>query len=122
MLRHARIYTLAEKLGLPALKNLAHGKIHKIKGTPAAELAYARYVYTHTPAEDTAIRRPVASHWANQAHVLRHEVGKDFRKLCIEVPEFNFDVMSIILDRMEKGGASDDIRGSARKRARREIQ
>ncbi|CAG8233616.1 unnamed protein product [Penicillium salamii] len=121
MLHHARTYTLAEKLGLPALKNLAHGKIHKIKGTPAAELAYARYVYTHTPADDTAIRRPVASHWANQSHALRHEVGDDFQKLCIEVPQFSFDVLSIILDRKEKSNAHDDIKGSARKRTRREI-
>ncbi|KAJ5352478.1 hypothetical protein N7452_001452 [Penicillium brevicompactum] len=80
MLRHARIYTLAEKLGLPELKNLAHGKIHKIKGTPGAELAYARYVYTHTKDDDNAIRRPVASHWANQSHILRHE-GK-----CSQAP------------------------------------
>lgn len=121
MLHHARTYTLAEKLGLPALKSLAHGKIHKIKGTPAAELAYARYVYTHTPADDTNIRKPVASHWANQSHVLRHEVGDDFQKLCIEVPQFSFDVLSIILDRKERSSAQDDIKGSARKRTRREI-
>jgi hypothetical protein len=121
MLCHARIYTLAEKLGLPNLKSLAHGKIHKIKGTPGAELAYARYVYTHTSAEDTAIRRPVAAHWANQSHVLRHEVGDNFKQLCIEVPQFAFDVLTIILDRKEKFSASDDIKGSARKRSRREI-
>jgi hypothetical protein len=121
MLRHARIYTLAEKLGLPNLKSLAHGKIHKIKGSPGAELAYARFVYTHTPAEDTAIRRPVAAHWANQSHVLRHEVGDDFKKLCIEVPQFAFDVLTIILDRKEKSNAADDFKGSARKRSRREI-
>lgn len=118
MLRHARIYTLAEKLGLPALKSLAHGKIHKIKGTPAAELAYARYVYTHTEDDDTVIRRPVASYWANQSHTLRHEVGEDFQKLCVEVPRFSFDVLSIILDRREKSGVQDEIRGSARKRRR----
>ena len=121
MLRHARIYTLAEKLGLPELKNLAHGKIHKIKGTPGAELAYARYVYTHTKDDDNAIRRPVASHWANQSHILRHEVGDDFQKLCIDVPRFSFDVLSIILDRKEKNSAHDDIRGSARKRLRRDV-
>ena len=121
MLRHARIYTLAEKLGLPELKNLAHGKIHKIKGTPGAELAYARYVYTHTKDDDNAIRRPVASHWANQSHILRHEVGDDFQKLCIDVPRFSFDVLSIILDRKEKNSARDDIRGSARKRLRRDV-
>jgi hypothetical protein len=112
---------LAEKLGLPNLKNLAHGKIHKIKASPGAELAYARYVYTHTPAEDVAIRRPVASLWANQSHILRHEVGDAFKKLCIEVPQFSFDVMTIMLDRKEKSSAADEIKGSARKRSRREI-
>jgi hypothetical protein len=118
LLRHARIYTLAEKLGMPALKSLAHGKIHKVKSSPQAELSYARYVYTHTPDTDNTIRKPVASYWANQSHLLRHEVGDDFKKLCIEVPEFSFDVLTIILDRKEKSGSVDEIKGSARKRRR----
>ncbi|KAJ5788102.1 hypothetical protein N7457_003092 [Penicillium paradoxum] len=118
LLSHARIYTLAEKLGMPVLKSLAHGKIHKVKSSPQAELSYARYVYTHTPATDRTIRKPVANYWANQSHLLRHEVGDDFKKLCLEVPEFSFDVLTIILDRKEKNGLTDDIRGSARKRRR----
>lgn len=118
LLSHARIYTLAEKLGMPALKSLAHGKIHKVKSSPQAELSYARYVYTHTPAADFTIRKPVANYWANQSHLLRHEVGDDFKKLCLEVPEFTFDILNIILDRREKNGAADDLRGSARKRRR----
>ncbi|KGO65016.1 hypothetical protein PITC_042350 [Penicillium italicum] len=118
LLRHARIYTLAEKLGLPTLQRIAHGKIHKVQSSPGAELSYARYVYTHTPATDTTIRRPVATYWANQSHVLRQEVGNDFKKLCIEVPEFSFDVLTIILDRKLKSGPGDEIKGSARKRRR----
>lgn len=118
LLRHARIYTLAEKLGLPTLQRIAHGKIHKVQSSPNAELSYARYVYTHTPTADTTIRKPVATYWANQAHVLRQEVGDDFRKLCIEVPEFSFDVLNIILDRKLKNGLVDEVKGSARKRRR----
>ncbi|CAG7952675.1 unnamed protein product [Penicillium nalgiovense] len=118
LLRHARIYTLAEKLGLPNLQRIAHAKIHKVQSSPGAELSYARYVYTHTPAADTTIRKPVATYWANQSHVLRQEVGDDFKKLCIEVPEFSFDVLTIILDRKLKNGSVDEIKGSARKRRR----
>ncbi|KGO39776.1 hypothetical protein PEX1_005680 [Penicillium expansum] len=118
LLSHARIYTLAEKLGLPSLQRIAHGKIHKVQSSPSAELSYARYVYTHTPATDTTIRKPVATYWANQSHVLRQEVGDDFKRLCIEVPEFSFDVLTIILDRKLKNGPGDEIKGSARKRRR----
>ncbi|KAJ5411946.1 uncharacterized protein N7487_006305 [Penicillium crustosum] len=118
LLRHARIYTLAEKLGLPTLQRIAHSKIHKVQSSPNAELSYARYVYTHTPTADTTIRKPVATYWANQAHVLRQEVGDDFRKLCIEVPEFSFDVLNIIMDRKLKNGSVDEVKGSARKRRR----
>lgn len=49
LLKHARVYTLAEKLGIPALKLLAHTKIHRVNSTPRGEIEYARYVYTHTP-------------------------------------------------------------------------
>ncbi|KAJ5637287.1 hypothetical protein N7490_007166 [Penicillium lividum] len=119
LLRHARIYTLAEKLGLPHLKSLAHKKVHKVNGTPGGELAYARYVYTHTKPDDSTIRRPVASYWASRGHILRHDLEDQFRKLCIEVPEFAFDVLTIVMDRNEKNTELESsIRGSARKRLR----
>lgn len=123
LLQHARIYTLAEALGLPALKNLAHTKIHLLHGTPSGKLAYARYVYTHTSKNDTAIRRPVASFWATRSHVLRHGVKEEWKRLCFEVPDFAFDVLTIVLDRIEKENpgqseADSSDRGSARKRLR----
>ncbi|KAJ6052034.1 uncharacterized protein N7446_006673 [Penicillium canescens] len=116
LLRHARVYTLADKLGLQALKSLAHSKIHKVKSSSHAEYLYARYVYTNIPAPDTTIRKPVASYWASHSHTLRREIDDDFKKLCIEVPEFSFDVLTIILDRKDKQIPSDEIKGSARKR------
>lgn len=106
---------------MPGLKSLAHNKIHRVNSTPSGELSYARYVYTHTPADDTTIRRPVASYWATRSHSLRHDVGDDFKKLCIEVPEFTFDVLTIILDRKEKSNQSEvdaGAKGSGRKRLR----
>lgn len=120
LLRHARIYTLAEKLRLPALKNLAHSKIHRIDSTPSDELCYARYVYTNTLADDIQIRKPIAHHWGQRSHMMRHEVGDDFKKLCIEVPEFAFDVLTHVLDRREKARESEEsaTKGSARKRLR----
>lgn len=123
LLQHAHIYTLAEKLGLPALKSLAHTKIHLVKSTPSGELAYARYVYTHTSKNDTAIRRPIASFWATRSHVLRHGVKEEWKRLCFEVPDFVFDVLTIVLDRREKektgqSEAESSGRDSGRKRPR----
>ena len=114
---------MAEKLGLPALKSLAHTKIHRVKGTPGGELAYARYVYTHTATDDVTIRKPVASYWASRGHVLRHDLEDEFTSLCIEVPEFTFDVLTIVMDRKEKTSQSEaesSVRVSARKRLRSE--
>ncbi|KAF2673737.1 hypothetical protein BT63DRAFT_410701 [Microthyrium microscopicum] len=125
LLRHARVYTLAEKFGLPALKSLAHSKIHRTNSTAKGELAYARYVYQNTSTEDTTIRKPVAAFWATRSHVLRHEAEDEFRKLCLEFPQFGFDVLSLVLDQREKsrsgGGAAVEVHGtpaSSRKRRR----
>ena len=134
LLHHARIYTLANKLSLPTLRTLAHSKIHHISSTATAELAYARYVYSHTTREDTTIRKPVASFWGQRSHVLRHETEGGFRSMCLEFPEFAFDVLSFVLDQEEKrerkgegrgtslGGDGDTttIKGSGRKRMRSE--
>lgn len=108
---------------MPALKSLAHTKIHRVNGTPSGELAYARYIYTHTPTNETTIRRPVASFWASRGHVLRHEVEEEWRNLCFDVPEFAYDVLTIVLDRKEKektgqSEAESSGRGGARKRQR----
>lgn len=145
LLKHARIYTLADKLGIQvsphyplspppsltpltpppqALKTLAHSKIHRINSTARGEIAYARFVYAHTPREDTTIRRPVATFWAQRSHVLRHEAEDDFKRMCLEFPQFGFDVLSLVLDAKEKkggdrdGGREEVGTKSARKRAR----
>ena len=67
LLVHARVYTLAERLGLPALKSLAHSKIHRTTATAKGELAYARFVYKESNPEDSTIRKPVAAFWATTA-------------------------------------------------------
>ncbi|KAE8151502.1 hypothetical protein BDV25DRAFT_152621 [Aspergillus avenaceus] len=123
LLKHARVYTLAERLGIPALKTLAHSKIHCVNSTPLGEIVYARYVYTHTQADDVTIRKPVASFWAMRSHVLRHEAEDEFKKLCLEVPEFCFDVLSLVLDHKEKRAQEkveneSAVKGSGRKRLR----
>lgn len=102
LLKHARVYTLAEKLGLPELKTLAHSKIHRINSTAVGEIAYARYVYANTPADDLTIRKPVAAFWATRSHVLRHEAETEFKAMCLEYPQFGFDVLSLVLDQREK--------------------
>lgn len=125
LLKHARVYTLADKLGLPDLKTLSHSKIHRISSTASGEIAYARYVYAHTPPTDTTIRKPVASFWGQRSHVLRHEAEKEFKDMCLEFPQFGFDVLSFVLDAKERRGTERESRveepKSGRKRARNAI-
>jgi len=102
LLKHARVYTLAQKLGMPELKTLAHSKIHRINSTAVGEIAYARFVYGNTPADDVTIRKPVAAFWATRSHVLRHEAEDEFKSMCLEYPQFGFDVLSLVLDQREK--------------------
>ena len=127
LLKHAKVYTLAEKLGLPELQSLAHSKIHRINSTAIGEIAYARYVYSHSNVDDQTIRKPVAAFWATRSHVLRHEAEAEFRSMCLEYPQFGFDVLSLVLDAREKrqreredGGAlgGTPASGKGRKRMR----
>ncbi|KAL5332848.1 hypothetical protein BJX70DRAFT_382795 [Aspergillus crustosus] len=123
LLKHARVYTLAVNLGIPALKSLAHSKIHRINSTSRGELAYARYVYSNTAADDFTIRKPVSNFWGLRSHVLRHEAEGDFKQLCLDVPQFCFDVLSVVLDQREKRAqdraeAESAVKGSGRKRLR----
>ena len=94
LLKHARVYTIAEKFGVPFLKNLASSKIHCVNSTAKGEIAYARYVYEFTSGEDTTIRAPVANFWATRSHTLRSEAEEEFRRLCLEFPQFGYDVLS----------------------------
>ncbi|KAL4761893.1 uncharacterized protein BDW70DRAFT_159204 [Aspergillus foveolatus] len=121
LLKHARVYTLAEKLGISTLKSLAHFKIHRINSTPRGELEYARYVYANTKSDDVTIRKPVSNFWGMRSHILRHEAEEEFRQLCLDVPQFCFDVLSVVLDQREKRAqdAAETkfaVRGSGRKR------
>lgn len=112
LLKHAKVYTLAEKLKLPELQSLAHSKIHRINSTAIGEIAYARYVYGHSRPEDVTIRKPVAAFWATRSHVLRHEAEDEFKAMCLEYPQFGFDVLSLVLDAREKRARErDDVGG-----------
>jgi hypothetical protein len=113
LLRHARVYTLADKLRLPKLKSLAHSKIHNTASTAKGEIVYARYVYAET-SEGDEIRKPVAAFWAQRSHLLRHEAEGEFRTMCLDFPQFGFEVLSLVLDRMEKGkGGAAAVRDDA---------
>ncbi|KAK4238994.1 hypothetical protein C8A03DRAFT_14602 [Achaetomium macrosporum] len=124
LLKHAKIYTLAEKFGVTNLKNLASSKIHCVNSTAKGEIAYARYVYEFTRKDDTSIRAPVANFWATRSHTLRAEAEEEFRNLCLEFPEFGYDVLTRVLDeklkreRNEKMHPGTNTPGSARKRPR----
>lgn len=94
LLKHARVYTLADKFQVPNLRTLASSKIHCVNSTAKGEIAYARYVYAYTPDGDSTIRTPVASFWANRSHTLRAEAEPEFKALCLEYPQFGYDVLS----------------------------
>lgn len=130
LLAHARVYTLADRLALPALKSLAHSKIHRTASNAKGELAYARYVYKESNADDDTIRKPVAAFWASRSYALRHDAEPQFKAMCLEFPQFAFDVLQLVLDQQEKSrksstsetavtrGGPSVVPGSTRKRAR----
>jgi hypothetical protein len=121
LLKHARIYTLAEKFGVDGLKTLSSSKIHCVNSTAKGEIAYARYVYAFTSDDDITIRAPVASFWATRSHTLRAEAEDEFKALCLEHPQFGYDVLTRVLDHKLKRERNDKMHpatSSARKRAR----
>ncbi|CZR40370.1 uncharacterized protein FPRO_05270 [Fusarium proliferatum ET1] len=121
LLKHARIYTLAEKFGVAGLKGLSSSKIHCVNSTAKGEIAYARYVYAYTSNDDTTIRAPVASFWATRSHTLRAEAEEEFKALCLEHPQFGYDVLTRVLDDKLKRERNDKMHpatSSGRKRAR----
>ncbi|KAK6077848.1 hypothetical protein SCUP234_01009 [Seiridium cupressi] len=121
LLKHARVYTLAEKFGVDKLKGLATGKIHCVNSTAKGEIAYARYVYQYTSKEDTSIRAPVANFWATRSHTLRAEAEDEFRSICLEFPQFGYDVLTRVLDEKLKRDTQGKLLpapGSGRKRPR----
>ncbi|CAL3971017.1 hypothetical protein PZA11_007389 [Diplocarpon coronariae] len=121
LLKHGRVYTLAVTLGLPALKSLASSKIHCVNSTAMGEIAYAKFVYAHTDKDDSAIRAPVANFWATRSHTLRAEAEDEFRSICLEFPQFGYDVLTRVLDeklKREKLEKMHPTPGSSRKRPR----
>ncbi|KAI8626895.1 hypothetical protein F5Y19DRAFT_194061 [Xylariaceae sp. FL1651] len=121
LLKHARVYTLAEKFGMDKLKSLASSKIHCVNSTAKGEITYARYIYQYTSKDDTTVRAPVANFWATRSHTLRAEAEEEFRSLCLEFPQFGYDVLTRVLDeklKREKNDKMHPATGSARKRAR----
>ncbi|KAK6703875.1 hypothetical protein SNK05_007821 [Fusarium graminearum] len=121
LLKHARIYTLAEKFGVEGLKTLSSSKIHCVNSTAKGEIAYARYVYAFTNNDDAIIRAPVASFWATRSHTLRAEAEDEFKALCLEHPQFGYDVLTRVLDYKLKRERNDKMHpatSSARKRSR----
>ncbi|KAI8677483.1 hypothetical protein LRP88_09491 [Fusarium phalaenopsidis] len=121
LLKHARIYTLAEKFGVSGLKTLASSKIHCVNSTAKGEIAYARYVYAYTSTDDSTVRAPIASFWATRSHTLRAEAEDEFKALCLEHPQFGYDVLTRVLDDKLKRERNDKMHpatSSGRKRAR----
>ncbi|KAL1839412.1 hypothetical protein VTJ49DRAFT_1543 [Mycothermus thermophilus] len=123
LLKHARVYTLAGKFGLQSLRSLASNKIHCVNSTAKGEIAYARFVYANTSKDDTVVRVPIANFWATRSHTLRAEAEEEFRDLCLEFPQFGYDVLTRVLDEKLRRERNEKMHpgstpGSARKRPR----
>ncbi|KAL5923430.1 hypothetical protein ACKVV1_001528 [Pyricularia oryzae] len=121
LLKHARVYTLAEKFQMPALRHLASSKIHCVNSTAKGEIAYARYVYQYIPRDDSHIRAPIVTFWAQRSHTLRAEAEDEFRSLCLEFPQFGYDVLTRVLDeklKREQVSKMHPSTASGRKRPR----
>ncbi|KAI1419353.1 hypothetical protein F5Y12DRAFT_266486 [Xylaria sp. FL1777] len=121
LLKHARVYTIAEKFGMDKLKSLASSKIHCVNSTAKGEITYARYIYQYTSKDDTTVRAPVANFWATRSHTLRSEAEEEFRALCLEFPQFSYDILTRVLDEKLKRERNEKMTpgtGSTRKRAR----
>ncbi|KAI0138645.1 hypothetical protein F4776DRAFT_619317 [Hypoxylon sp. NC0597] len=121
LLKHARVYTIAEKFGMDKLKSLASSKIHCVNSTAKGEITYARYIYQYTSKDDTTVRAPVANFWATRSHTLRAEAEEEFRSLCLEFPQFGYDVLTRVLDEKLKRERNEKLHpgpGSGRKRPR----
>lgn len=121
LLKHARIYTLAQKWGVAALQTLSSSKIYCINSTVKGEIEYARYIYAYTAVDDTTIRAPVANFWATRSHTLRSEAEDEFKALCLEFPQFGFDILTRVLDdklKRERNEKMHPSSGSVRKRPR----
>lgn len=122
LLKHARTYTLAVKLGIEPLKSLAISKVHCVNSTAKGEIVYARHVYANSSSDDTTVRAPVASFWATRSHVLRAEAEEEFQAMVLDYPQFAYDVLVRVLDeklRKERNEKMHPATHSAgRKRAR----
>lgn len=94
LLKHARVYTLAEKFEMQALRALASSKVHCVNATVKGEIVFARYAYQYTSNDDTTVRAPIARFWATRSHTLRAEAEDEFKALCLEFPQFGYDVLS----------------------------
>lgn len=121
LLKHARVYTIAERFGMDQLKTLASSKIHCVNSTAKGEITYARYIYQYTSKDDTKMRVPVVNFWATRSHTLRAEAEEEFRSLCLEFPQFGYDVLTRVLDEKLKRERNEKMTpgsGSVRKRPR----
>lgn len=79
-------------------------------------------MYAYTSNDDTAVRAPIASFWATRSHTLRSEAETEFKSLCLEFPQFGYDVLTRVLDDKLKRERNDKMHpatsGSGRKRPR----
>ncbi|KAI5294943.1 hypothetical protein KEM52_002791 [Ascosphaera acerosa] len=113
LLCHARVFFLASKLGHAELKRLARHKIHRVGSTPQGEIAYARYVYGSDSPDAADLRRPIANYWAND-DAAREAVPDEFKAVCLEFPEFSYDILSCANRKRPASGTPGRERESAR--------
>ncbi|KAL2134653.1 hypothetical protein VTI74DRAFT_11231 [Chaetomium olivicolor] len=107
LLKHAKVYTLAEKFGFTHLKNLASSKIHCVNSTAKGEIAYARYVYEYAFKDDAAIRVPVANFWATRSHTLRSKAERSSAACAWSFPSLVTTCLPVSWTRSSSASATE---------------
>lgn len=92
--RHARIYSLAEKYGIPGLKRFAGNafgdSLINSHGKTGRFASCVREVYTGTPEHDRELRDHMKKHLRKKIHYLKYT---DVENILLEIPRAAVDVL-----------------------------
>ena len=94
--RHAKIFSLGDKYGLPGLKYFARGKFEnsaspgQTSGTWGDLVACMKEVYTGTPQHERGLRDPMKSILRRNMHLIKQKVVQD---LMTAIPQISIDVL-----------------------------
>jgi hypothetical protein len=99
---NARVYAIADKYGIPGLKDLSRKKFRDCLVGDWDNDSFSnviRFVYKSTPEQDRGLRKEVVAVAKRHIHKLRDRV--EFKTTQREVPDFTLDLLDSIIDDLE---------------------